>query len=110
MPHPDKLAVQNIAAGTCFMAEVQPRSASRQLLNQFADMIGPVRHRSPVAHLTTAFALRTCDRYRRLVDIQPDESAILHAVPPPVLRPGTRQSGATPDQRMPQERPLTQSD
>jgi hypothetical protein len=75
---------------------MQPRSASRQLLNQPADMIGPVRHRSKVAHLTTALALRNGDRDRRLVDIQPDEGAILHPVSPPFLRPGTRQPGAPP--------------
>ena len=83
--------------------------ASRQLLCQRADRIGPVRHRSPVADLTAALALRSCGRDRRLMDIQPDEPAVLHPVSAPVLRLGTRQPGATPERRMPQERPLPRS-
>jgi len=51
----------------------------------------------------------TQDRYRRLMDIQPDESAILHLVSPPFLRLGTGQSGATLERRMPRERPPNQS-
>jgi hypothetical protein len=109
VPHLDKLAMQAVAAGTRFIAEMQLRSASGQLLHQLADMIGPVRHRPQVADLTTALALRTCDRDRRLVDIQPDERAILHSVSPPFLRLGTRQSGETLERRVPRERSQTQS-
>jgi hypothetical protein len=64
------------------MAEMQPRSASREFLDQLAHMIGPVRHRPLVADLATAFALRNRNRDRRLVDIKSDERAALHVVSP----------------------------
>jgi hypothetical protein len=92
------------------MAEMQTRFASRQRLNPLADRVGPVRHHSKVAQLTAAPALRCCGRDRRLVDIQPDEPAVLHPVSLPFWRRGTRQPGATPETGMPPERPLTQPD
>jgi hypothetical protein len=109
VPHLDRLAMQAVAAGTRFIAEMQPRSASCEPLHQLADVIGTMRHRPQMADLTTALALRDCDRDRRLVDIQPDERAILHAVSDAFLRPGTSQSGATLEPRMPRERLKTQS-
>lgn len=109
MPHLENLAMKAIAARTRLIAEMQPCPACRQPLRQLAHMIGAVRHRSPVADLPTTFALRDRHRNRRLVDIQPDERAILHLVSPPFLRLGARQPGAILERRMPRERPPTQS-
>ena len=58
--------------------------------------------------LATSLTLRQSNRNCRLVDIQPDEDAILHLVSPPFLRLGTSQPGATLERRMPRERPPTQ--
>lgn len=58
IPHLDKLAVETIAARPRLIAEMQLRSARPQLLDQLAHMIRPVQHRSPVANLAAAFALR----------------------------------------------------
>ena len=77
--------------------------------HQFARLIRTVRHRSEVADFTAPFALRNLHRNRRLVDIQPDERAILHLVSSPFLRLGARKPGATLERRMPRERPQTQS-
>lgn len=88
---------------------MQPRPTGRQLLNQFADMVRTMWHRPPVADLATLLALRNRDRDSRLVDIKPDEHAILHVVSPPFLRLGASQSDATLERRMPRERPQTQS-
>ncbi|MBK5926682.1 hypothetical protein CCR87_04860 [Rhodobaculum claviforme] len=77
MPHLHKMALQAIPAGTRLIAEMQPTPACGHLVHQFADMIGTVRHRAPLADLTAALAARNRDRERRLVDIQPDERAIL---------------------------------
>jgi len=110
LPHPDRPAMPPVAAGTCFMAEMQTRSASRQRLNPLTDRVGPVRHHSKVAPLTTAPALRCCGCDRRPVDIQPDEPAVLHRVSPAFWRRGTRQPGATLETGMPPARPLTQPD
>lgn len=62
-----------------------------------------------MANLTATLPLRNRDRNRCLVDTRPDERASLHLVSPPFLRLGARQLGATLEQRMPQERPLTQT-
>lgn len=62
-----------------------------------------------MAHFAPAFTLRDRDGDRRLVDIKPDECAILHVVPPPFLRLGASLSGATLERRMPRERPPNQS-
>ena len=62
-----------------------------------------------MADLAAPFALRDRPRDRRLVDIQPDERAILHVVSAPFVRRGARQQGATLERRMPRERPQTQS-
>ncbi|MFN4129015.1 MAG: hypothetical protein ACK4GC_04260 [Paracoccaceae bacterium] len=101
MPHLDALAMQAIAARPCFIEKVQSRSASRQLLYQLADVIGTIGNRSPVADLAAT--------NRRLVDIKPDERAILHVVSPLFLRLGTRQPGAILERKMPREGPPTQS-
>jgi hypothetical protein len=98
-----------IAAWPCFIAEMQPPSVRRQSFDQLPDMIRAVRNRAPVANFTPAFAVRYRDRNRCLMNIQPDEHAILHVVSPPFLRLGTSQSGATLERRMPRERPQTQS-
>ena len=82
MPHLDQLAVKTIATGTRFIAEMQPSPAGRQLLGQLANVIGTMRHRSPMADLAASFALCNRDRDRRLVNIKPDERAILHLVLP----------------------------
>jgi hypothetical protein len=110
MPHLDKLSVEAITAGFRFIAKMEPCPASRQLLNQFADMIRTMRYRAPVADLAAALVMSNRDRNRRLMDIKPDERVILHAVSPPSLRLGTGQSGATLQRRMPRERPPSQSD
>src|SRR5690554_4282877 len=72
-------------------------------------MICPMRHLAPVANLAAALTARNRNRYRRLMDIQPDERAILHMVSPPFVRLGTGPSGATLECRMPRERPPNQS-
>jgi hypothetical protein len=66
-------------------------------------------NRPQMPHLTSAFSLRDGDRNRCLVDIQPDEPAVLHVVSPPFPRPGASQSGETLERRMPRERPPAQS-
>ena len=109
MPHLDKLAMQAVAAWSGFIAEMQTPSAGAKLLHQLADMIRAVRNRAPVTDLSATLALCNRDRNRRLMDIQPDEHAILHMVSPPFLRLGTGPSGATLEQRMPRERPPNQS-
>jgi hypothetical protein len=63
----------------------------------------------PMADLTATLTLCDCDRNRRLVNIQPNERAIVHLVSPPFLRLGTGQPDATLERRMPRERPPTQS-
>uniref|UniRef100_A4WY29 Uncharacterized protein n=1 Tax=Cereibacter sphaeroides (strain ATCC 17025 / ATH 2.4.3) TaxID=349102 RepID=A4WY29_CERS5 len=76
-------------------ASLEPPSVAARLLGRPADVIGPVRDRAPVPDLAPAFSLRNSHRDRRLVDIQPDERAVLHAVSPPFSRLGTSPSGAT---------------
>ena len=68
-----------------------------QLVGKFANMIGVVWTRAPVPHYAASLALRKRHRNRRLMDIQPDKHDILRLVPPPFLRPGASQSGATPE-------------
>jgi hypothetical protein len=109
VPHLDQLAVKTIATGTRFIAEMQPPSVGGQLLSQFTDVIGTMRHRPPVADFAAAFALCNRDRNRGLVNIKPNERAILHVVSPPFLRLGASQSDATLERRMPRERPPDQS-
>lgn len=62
-----------------------------------------------MAHLAPTLTPRDRDGYRCLMEIQPDEYAILHLVSPPFLRLGTSQSGAILERRMPRERSPTQS-
>lgn len=109
VPHLDKLAVQAITARPHFIVEMQSTSACGQFLNQLSNMIRPVRNRAPVADLAAALSARNRNRYRRFMDIQPDERATLHMVSPPFLRLGTGPSGATLECRMPWERPPSQS-
>ena len=109
VPEVGQLAMQAIAAGPGFIAEVQSAPVGAQLLGQLADMVGAVGERAPVADLTAPFSPCNGHRNRRLVDIQPDEHAILHLVSPPFLRLGASQSGATLERRMPREGPPTQS-
>jgi hypothetical protein len=44
MAHLDKLAIEAIAAGACFIAEMLPCPLGRQLFHQIADLIRAVRH------------------------------------------------------------------
>ncbi len=90
-------------------SKMKPRPASCQILYQFADVIGTMWHRPPVADFAATFAFCHRHRNRRLMDIQPYERAILHLVSPPFLRLGASQPGATLERRMPWERPLNQS-
>ncbi len=62
-----------------------------------------------MAYFVPAFTLRDRDGDCRLVEIKPDECAILHVVSPPFLRLGASLSGAIPERRMPRKRPLNQS-
>jgi len=62
-----------------------------------------------MAYFAPAITLRDRDGDCRLVDIKPDECAILHVVSPPFLRLGASLSGATLERRMPRERPPNQS-
>jgi hypothetical protein len=91
----DELPVDAVAAGAGLIAEMRRSPLAAQLLGQFADAIGAVGDRAPVAHFTASFPTRDRDRDRRLVDIQPDEHGILHPVSPPFMRPGAGMSGAT---------------
>ena len=92
----DKLSIQAVAAWPGCAAEMKPPPVPRQSFDQLANMIGAVRERAPGANLAPTLALRHRNRCRRLVDSQPDEQAILHAVSPPFLRLGASQSDAKP--------------
>jgi hypothetical protein len=107
--HLGELPVQAIAARPCLITRTQPAAFNCQLLHQLADVIRAVRNYPQMADLAATFALRDRHRYRRLVDIQPDERAILHVVSPPFLRLCARQPGATLERGIPWERPPTQS-
>lgn len=48
MPNLDDVPMQPLTAGPGFIAETQPASRRSQLLHQLSDMIGSVRHRSPL--------------------------------------------------------------
>jgi hypothetical protein len=61
VPHLDNLAMEAIAARACLIAEMPLRPTCRQLLNQFARLIGPMWHRSEVPDFTAPFAL--CNRH-----------------------------------------------
>lgn len=93
LPQVDKLAIQAVAAWSSFIAEMQTASASAQLLHRLPAMIRPMRNRALVADLSAARSPCNRNRNRRLVDIQPDESAIFHVVAPPFLRLGAGPSG-----------------
>ncbi|UIJ32834.1 hypothetical protein LV780_17130 [Cereibacter azotoformans] len=90
MPEFGQLAMEAMAARPRLVAEMEPPSVAAQLLGRPADVIGPVLDRAPVPDLAPAFSLRYSHRDRRLVDIQPDERAVLHAVSPSFSRLGTR--------------------
>jgi hypothetical protein len=96
MPHLDNLAMEAIVARSSLIAEMQLRPACRQFLNQFAYLVGPVRHRSLVTDFTAPFALRYRHRDRRLVDIQPDKRDILHVVSPPFFKARRPPAGRNP--------------
>ncbi len=87
------------------MAEMQPPPACGQPLHQLAHMVGPVRHRPPVADLAATPCPRNRTRNRRRMDIQPDGQAILHPVSPPFPRPGASPPGAPLDRRLPRPWP-----
>ena len=101
--------MQVIAARPCFIAETQWTTFNDQLLHQLADVIRAVRNCPRVTDLAAAFVLGDRHRDRCLVDIQPDERAILHLVFRPFMRLGARQPGATLERRMLQEMSPTQS-
>jgi hypothetical protein len=64
-----------------------------------------MRDRAYRPYLATPTALGHGNRHRCLVDIQPNENAIVHQARPPCLRLGTGPVGATLDQDMPQGGP-----
>lgn len=101
--------MQAIATGAGFVAEVKIAAAGSQLLDKLSNMVGAVRDGAEVADLAASNALGNRHRNRCLVDIQPDERAILRLLSPPFLRLATGSSGATLACRMPWERPPTSS-
>jgi hypothetical protein len=53
--------MEAIAAGPRFIAKVQPRPASREFVDQLANMIRPMCDRPQMADLAAAFSLRNRD-------------------------------------------------
>ena len=53
-----QLPVQTVAAGTSLVAELQAAPVGAELPGQLPDMVGAVRNRAPVAHITATLSLR----------------------------------------------------
>ena len=88
-----KLAVQAIATWSSFIAEMQAKPISTQLLDQLPDVVRAVWNCPPAADLAATLPLCDRERYRRLMDIRP----LTRSVHSPIM--GSKGAGLHPVRR-----------